>query len=345
MPVITLTDNGLYCADGKFHIDPWGPVKQAVITHGHADHARRGSGSYLCSAEGAGVLRRRIDPAAHVQTLAYGETIRHNGVGISLHPSGHILGSAQVRVEVGGQVCVVSGDYKIEPDPTCTAFEPVGCHTFISESTFGLPVFRWPTQDKVFAEINAWWRRNRESGRISILYAYALGKAQRLLAGLDESIGPIFVHGAVETFNRVYRQAGVRLAPTRHVGKDRSRKDFEGALVVAPPSADNPGWLRRFPARAKAFVSGWMQIRGHRRRRAVDRGFVLSDHADWDGLNQAVAATGAETVQVTHGYAVEFARWLRERGYRTAVLATRYRGETDDEGPEESGPTEEADSA
>jgi putative mRNA 3-end processing factor len=211
----------------------------------------------------------------------------------------------------------------------------VRCHTFITESTFGLPVFRWRSQTEIFAEINAWWRRNRQQGRTSILYAYALGKAQRLLAGLDENIGPIYTHGALETFNRIYRDVGVRLAPSRHVGEAESRKDFTGALVIAPPSADNPGWLRRFPSRAKAFVSGWMQIRGHRRRRAVDRGFVLSDHADWDGLNRAVADTGALNVWTTHGYAAEFARWLQVRGYRTKVLATRFTGETDEEVPEE----------
>lgn len=345
MTLVTLTDHGLYCPAGDFYIDPWRPVKRAVITHGHGDHTRAGSDSYLCSAEGAGVVQRRIHAAAQLQPLPYGETLRHNGVSISLHPSGHILGSAQVRIEAGGEVWVVSGDYKTEPDATCTGFEPLRCHTFITESTFGLPVFRWRSQSEVFAEINAWWRRNRQQGRTSILYAYALGKAQRLLAGLDENIGPLFTHGAVETFNRIYRDAGIRLAPTRHVGQAESRKDFTGALVIAPPSADNPGWLRRFPSRAKAFASGWMQIRGHRRRRAVDRGFVLSDHADWDGLNRAVAATGARTVWTTHGYAAEYARWLQERGYRTEVLSTRFTGETDEEVPEEGDQRQPTDSA
>jgi len=336
MPLVTLTENGLYCPAGDFYVDPWKPVKRAVITHGHADHARPGSDSYLCSAEGRAVLRRRVQNSARLKSLPYGEPLQHNGVSISLHPSGHILGSCQVRIEAGGQVWVVSGDYKTGPDATCTPFEPLRCHTFITESTFGLPVFRWRPQAEIFSEINAWWRRNREGGQTSILYAYALGKAQRVLAGLDESIGPVFVHGAVETFNRIYREAGIRLAPARYVGEAASRREFEGALVVAPPSADNAGWLRRFPSRSKAFVSGWMQIRGHRRRRAVDRGFALSDHADWDGLNQAVSATGAETVWVTHGYAAEFARWLRERGYRTEVLATRYLGEAEEEMPEDA---------
>ena len=308
------TPSGLYCAAGDFYIDPLHPVKHAVITHAHADHARAGSRSYLCAREGRALLQARLGPEARIEALPYGEGVRLNGVGLSLHPAGHIRGSAQVRIERKGHVTVVSGDYKTAPDPTCTPLAPLPCHTFISESTFGLPIFKWPSTEAILDAINAWWWENQTLGRTSILFAYALGKAQRILAGLDPSIGPILTHGAVEKINRIYRQAGIRLPETRYVGDQKDRELRREALVIAPPSADHPAWMRRFPERSRAFASGWMRIRGHRRRRAVDRGFVFSDHSDWEGLVATIEASGAQSVGITHGYTAEMVRWLQEKG-------------------------------
>lgn len=328
MALLTVTDSGLYCPPGDIFIDPWRPVPHAIITHGHADHARPGSRHYLAAAPSAAILRKRLGDI-RLDTLDYGDSVAVNGVRISLHPAGHVLGSAQVRLEHRGEVWVVSGDYKTEPDPTCAPFEAVRCHTFVTESTFALPIYRWQPQRDVFGAINAWWRANRAVGRTSVLFAYSLGKAQRLLAGVDPSIGPIFCHGAVEAINACYRETGVALPGTRHVAA-ASREDVGGALVIAPPSADTPGWMRRFSAPARAIVSGWMQVRGNRRRRAAERGFVLSDHADWPGLLDSIAATGAERVFATHGFTGPLVRWLRESGMAADPLETRFEGDSVD---------------
>jgi putative mRNA 3-end processing factor len=299
-------------------------VKRAVITHAHADHARRGSKVYLCAHEGKPLLQARLGPEADIKTLKYGEVLAVNSVKLSLHPAGHILGSAQAKIDKGGNILVVSGDYKTERDPTCEPLEPLRCHTFISECTFGLPIFRWPQPEQVIDEINAWWWSNRKRKRTSILFAYALGKAQRILAGLDRAIGPILTHGAVEKINRCYRDGGVTLPETRYIGDLEEKDLLAGALVIAPPSADNPLWMRRFPNRSRAFASGWMRIRGNRRRRSVDRGFVLSDHSDWDGLVKTITASGAEKIMMTHGNAAEMVRWLQEKGYDAEVIPTLY---------------------
>jgi putative mRNA 3-end processing factor len=277
-------------------------------------------------------MRTRLGPEASIATVAYGETFSINGVKLSLHPAGHILGSAQVRVEHRGEVWVVSGDYKTEPDPTCTPFEPVRCHTFITESTFGLPIYRWDPQAETFAEIRAWWRANAEAGRASVLYAYALGKAQRLLAGFaDASEGPIYTHGAVERLNRDYREGGVRLPPTAWAGGMPKGHDWSGSLIVAPPSAQGSTWLRKFGGASTAFASGWMRIRGTRRRRSVDRGFALSDHVDWPSLLGAIRATGAGSIRVTHGYRDAVVRWLREHGVAAQSLSSRWEGEPEED--------------
>jgi putative mRNA 3-end processing factor len=325
--LLKLTDAGLYCTAGGFHIDPWRPVARAVVTHAHADHARPGSGAYLVARAGERVFRTRLGHDARLQLAPYGEVVSVGGVEVSLHPAGHILGSAQVRVAHRGEVVVVSGDYKTEPDPTCDAFEPVRCHTFVTESTFGLPIYRWPAQAEVLGEINAWWRQNQQAGKASILYGYALGKAQRLLAGLDPSIGPIFLHGALTQLTEDYRASGIALPETRHVGAAGRGYDWSQAMILAPPSAHATPWMRTFGAAATGFASGWMRIRGARRRRAVDRGFVLSDHADWPGLNAAIKATGAERVWATHGYTAVLARWLQEQDYESAVVSTRFEGD------------------
>lgn len=322
---------GLYCPPGDFYIDPWRPVDRAVITHAHADHARRGHGHYLAAAPAEGVLRARLGEIT-LQSLAYGETIEHHGVRVSLHPAGHVLGSAQVRLEHGGRVWVCSGDYFVsgsaddpdEDNSTCAPFEAVRCDCFVTESTFGLPIYRWRPQHEVFADIDAWWRGNAAAGRASLLLGYSFGKAQRILAGVDASIGPIFVHGAVEPLNQAYRAAGVALPPTRLLLDVKDKADLRGALVVAPPSVQGSAWLKRLPDYSDAFASGWMQLRGTRRRQAVDRGFVLSDHADWPGLQRAIAATGAERVIVTHGYEAVMVRWLTEQGLRAESFATEY---------------------
>ncbi len=336
--LVVARPEGLYCPPGGFYIDPWCPVERAVITHAHSDHARVGHGHYLAHTDSAGTLRVRLGADIALQTLEYDQAIEHHGVRISLHPAGHVLGSAQVRLEHGGQVWVASGDYKTEADGTCAPFEPVRCDTFITESTFGLPIYRWPTQAELFAGIDAWWRANAAAGRPSVLLCYAFGKAQRILHGVDRSIGPIVVHGAVEPLNAVYRDAGVDLAPTLRVtdpGVDAQL--LRSALVLAPPSAQGTPWMRRFPRHSDAFASGWMQLRGARRRRGVDRGFVMSDHADWPGLQQAIGATGAERVFVTHGSVATLVRWLREeRGLDAQAFQTEY-GEEDEGAPNGTG--------
>jgi len=332
--LIEPTRRGLYCAAGDFHIDPWQPVERAVITHAHGDHARPGSAAYLAARSGVPVLRTRLGEEARIEGLGYGEARSMNGVKVSLHPAGHVLGSSQVRVESGGEVWVVSGDYKLDADPTCDPFEPVRCHTFVTESTFGLPIYRWRTPGESFAEVNAWWRANAEGGRASVLFGYAFGKAQRILASVDASIGPIVVHGAVDVLDRGYRECGVKLPETRTVADFEAKNGFAGALVVAPPSAQNTPWLKRFGDYSDAFASGWMAIRGARRRRAVDRGFVLSDHADWPSLNRAIAATGAQRIFVTHGHTAPLVQWLQEGGLEAHVMKTEFEGEA---GAEEAG--------
>ena len=342
MALLEIDANGLYCAVGDFYVDPWRGVERAVITHGHSDHARWGSGTYLTSAGGVEVVRARVGEEASIRGVAWGETTLQNGVRISFHPAGHILGSAQVRVEYQGEVWVVSGDYKTEPDITCEPFEPVRCHTFVTESTFGLPLYVWRPQREIFAEIDAWWRASQDQGRTCVLFAYALGKAQRLLAGVDPSIGSIAVHGAVQRFVDLYRQAGVHLPPVFY-GDEAGAREVRGkGLVIAPPSAANSTWLRKFGAVSTAFASGWMQVRGIRRRRAADRGFVLSDHADWPGLLDTIQATGASHVSVTHGPAVPaLVRYLQEeRGLDARALVTPY-GDDEETAASEETPVEE----
>jgi putative mRNA 3-end processing factor len=258
---------------------------------------------------GGHLLRARVE--GPVQTAAYGERLTLGDTVVSLHPAGHILGSAQVRVEHRGKVWVVSGDYKLAPDPTCAAFEPLRCHTFVTESTFGLPVFRWPAEADVVAEIHQWWRDNRAAGKTSVLFAYPLGKAQRVLTALDTSIGPYWAHDSVERYSRAYRAQGIAIPP---------QGEHDGAsLIVA-----HPGYEHRGGRVSTAMVSGWMRIRGPRRRQALDRGFVLSDHADWPELLRAIDATNAPTVWATHGFRLPLVRWLHEHGREAVAVEARY---------------------
>jgi putative mRNA 3-end processing factor len=320
---------GLFCPAGGFHIDPWGPAERAVVTHVHADHARPGSAAYLCTEASVPFLRRRID-GPPIQGAAYGETIRIGDARVSFHPAGHILGSAQVRIEAAGQVWVISGDYKRAPDPTCAPFEPVRGNVFVTEATFALPIYRWPEADVVATQVMAWWERNRQAGVASLLFCYAMGKAQRLLAELGRLTDrPVLVHGAVAEMSELYREQGVSMLPTTRVAEMPSRRSYAGELILAPLSAGGTPWVRRFGERQTALASGWMRVRGTRRRQGYDRGFVLSDHADWPALLRTIEETGAERVLATHGYAEELARFLRESGRDAGVLATRFEGEAD----------------
>ncbi|MEP7205779.1 MAG: ligase-associated DNA damage response exonuclease [Casimicrobiaceae bacterium] len=338
VPLLTLSEAGLYCPLGDFHIDPWRSVARAVITHAHGDHARPGSAAYLGAAAGLPLLARRLGSDAAIETLAYGATRRIGSVDVSLHPAGHVLGSAQVRLAHRGRTWVVSGDYKLAPDPTCAPFEPVRCDVLITESTFGLPIYRWDSPARIVSGIARWWETNRAEGVASVLFAYALGKAQRILAGLAQHYGgslpgPVYCHGAVERLNEAYRDAGVDLPSTRPVATAPPTTAWGEALVLAPPSARGTRWVQRFGPFDSGFASGWMAIRGTRRRASYDRGFALSDHADWDGLNAAIAAADPEEVWVTHGYRDELVRWLGDQGRRARAIATHFEGEAGAELP------------
>ncbi|HEX3876080.1 MAG TPA: ligase-associated DNA damage response exonuclease [Bryobacteraceae bacterium] len=333
--MIELSDAGLYCPAGGFHIDPWAPVDRAIITHAHSDHARPGSRTYLTAQPGHSLLRARLaDDAASIESIPYGHRVTLGDVTVSLHPSGHILGAAQIRIEHAGQVWVVSGDYKLAPDPTCQPFEPLRCDAFVTESTFALPIYRWPSEAAIAAEINAWWIANRDANRASMLFAYPLGKAQRILSMVDATIGPIVAHGAVEKYSAIYRAHGIAL-PAMWQPLPGSQPT-PGALVLAPPSAMSSPWLKRFGVISRAMASGWMRIRGARRRRSLDRGFVLSDHADWPALLSVINETRAETVWVTHGYRAQLARWLEEQGRRVGTLDVQFEAE-ESEGAEAEG--------
>lgn len=309
--MIVETREGLHCPAGGFHLDPLAPVARAVITHAHGDHARPGSGEYLCAAPSVELLRRSFGPDARIEGVPYGEARLLGEVRVSFHPAGHMLGSAQVRLERGGEVWVFSGDYKREADPSCAPFELVPCDVFITEATFGLPIFRWDEPAQVIRELHSWWYGNPE--RASVLFCYALGKAQRILAELARLTDrPVWVHGAIEPPTAIARAAGVRLLPTRLVNETERGQSFAGELVLAPITARGTTWMRRLGEHESAFASGHMRVRGMRRRRGFDRGFALSDHADWPGLLRTVRETGARRVLVTHGHRETLARYLRE---------------------------------
>ena len=328
-PLLTFTDRGIYCPEGDFHIDPWRPVDRALVTHGHSDHARPGMGAYLCAQAALPVIRHRLG-RIQAEGIAWGEGRRINGVTVSFHPAGHVPGSAQIRVEHRGEVWVVSGDYKTESDGLAEPWQPVACHTFISECTFGLPVFRWEPQADSMARIARWWQANAAEGRLSVLGAYSFGKAQRLMAGLaalGPLPGPILTHPAVEEITAILRAQGYDLPPTTRLAPDAPKS----ALVIVPPAALGSAALDRAGDTEQAFVSGWMAVRGIRRRRGLGLGFTLSDHADWPGLNAAIRATGASRVFVTHGYTAPFRRWLEEQGYDAGIVSTGYGTEGEDD--------------
>lgn len=327
--LIVNTDRGLYCPLGDFYIDPWKAVDRALITHAHSDHARSGSKNYLTAGSGLNVLRSRLGAKSKIETVEYGQNVTIGGVNVSFHSAGHVLGSSQIRVEHRGRVWVVSGDYKTRTDPTCAPFELLKCHCFITESTFGLPIYRWPDPSVVANELNTWWENNRKNGRTSIVYAYSFGKAQRLLAMADPTIGPIMVHETVDKMNAEYRASGVKLPQYSCANNDSTLSLFGGALVVAPPSASGNIWAEKFSDYEEAFASGWMRIRGNRKRQSLQRGFVLSDHADWSELLEVISQTRAEEVIVTHGYIAPLVRYLKELGINAKSFRTRYAGELD----------------
>jgi putative mRNA 3-end processing factor len=331
MALIELTDSGLFCAPAGVFIDPWKPVDKAIITHAHADHSRWGMKKYLAHHLSEQVMRLRLGADINLETIAYEQEVLVNGVKISLHPAGHIPGSSQVRLEYKGEIAVISGDYKVENDGLSTPFAPVKCHEFVSECTFGMPIYKWESQKIIFDNLNAWWKQNAELGRNSVVFGYSLGKAQRIINNLDPSIGEIFAHGAIYNTNQALIANGVELLDIPRVTPEIPKSRFKGSLIIAPPSAMGSPWMRKFSPYRTAICSGWMNIRGARRRRAADIGFVLSDHADWNGLIKAIKATEAEKVYLTHGSTAVFGRYLEEVEKIHAVeLKTLFVGEAAD---------------
>jgi len=330
MALIEFTNKGLYCKAGDLYIDPWMPVDNAIITHAHSDHARWGSNRYLCHTASLPLLKLRLGDVA-VEAVEWNEPIFINGVRITLHPAGHIIGSSQVRIEYKDEVWVVSGDYKTEDDGISGIFEPVKCNVFISESTFGLPIYKWKPQQEIFQNIREWINANKASGKTSVLIAYSLGKAQRIMHYIKGMDIKIFVHGGVWNVHQALLQAGHNLPNAERVTPETPKENFKGNIVIAPPSADGTPWMKRFSPYSVGVCSGWMQVRGNVRRRNADAGFALSDHADWDGLLSAVKATGAEKVFVTHGFQSTFSRYLNENGIPAVEVKTEYGGEEEEQ--------------
>jgi len=330
--LIEFTDRGLYCPQGAFYIDPWRPVDKAIITHAHSDHARPGSGSYLCHRLTLPLLKLRLGDNVY-QAVEWNEPVLINGVRVSLHPAGHIIGSSQIRIEYQGEVWVVSGDYKTENDGISGAFEPVPCHSFITESTFGLPIYNWKPQNSIFADMQNWVRKNQADGKTSVLIAYSLGKAQRILPALAAVTDKIFLHGAVWNVHQTLVEAGVGLPAVKKVDLDAPKEIFKSGVVIAPSGAEQSPWIQRFQPFEVGICSGWMQVRGNVRRRNADAGYALSDHADWPGLLSAIRATGAEKVFVTHGFQAALSRYLNELGIQAAEVRTEY-GEDEFNEPE-----------
>jgi putative mRNA 3-end processing factor len=328
MALITFTSNGLYCRQADAYVDPWKPVERAIITHAHSDHARSGHKHYLCTKGTEPILRLRLGEGIQAQAEEFGSKVIMNGVKVSFHPAGHLLGSAQVRLEYKGEIWVISGDYKVRKDRLSEHFEPVKCQHFVTESTFGLPVYQWQHEDIVADKVNTCWKNSVADGKVPVIGAYALGKAQRILSLLNTEIGPVYTHGAVENVNQAFRENGVRLKDTIPVSDVKDKTDFLGGIVIATPSAFGSSWMKRFGTYTSAFASGWMMLRGTRRRMSVDQGFVISDHADWAGLNSAIEATGAENIYVTHGYTSIFSQWLREKGLNASEVKTEFEVET-----------------
>ncbi|WP_126973502.1 ligase-associated DNA damage response exonuclease [Gynurincola endophyticus] len=329
MSLLKFHTSGIYCEQGNFFIDPWVPVDYALITHAHSDHARAGSKKYLCHTYTKPLLQYRLGEGIY-ETTEWNQPLYINGVKVSFHPAGHIIGSSQIRVEYKGEVWVVSGDYKIENDGISGAFEPITCHHFITESTFGLPIYNWLPQQKIFEEIQQWVMQNHSRQQTSVLIAYSLGKAQRLLPCLQQTGLPIYAHGAVYNIHQTLINSGHTLPMIFPITKETSPKEFAGNIIIAPSSALDSPWIRKFTPYSVGICSGWMQVRGHQRRRNADAGFALSDHCDWKGLLQAINATRAEQVYVTHGFQSVFSRYLNEQNIQASEVITNYGNEEDE---------------
>ena len=328
--LISFTDKGLFCEKGNFYIDPWKPVEKAIITHGHSDHAYFGHKHYLCHTDTKPILQLRLGSNSY-DTYDWNESLFINGVKVSLHPAGHIIGSSQIRLEYNNDVWVVSGDYKTEDDGISGKYEPIKCNTFITESTFGLPLYKWKPQEEIYNNIITWINKNKENGKASILLAYSLGKAQRVLQAIKETAQTIYAHGAVFNMQQTLINAGWKLTPIVRVTPETPKELLKGAVVIAPPSADGTAWMKKFQPYSVGVCSGWMQVRGNARRRNVDAGFPLSDHADWDGLLQSVKATGAEKLFVTHGFQSAFSRYCNEENIAIAAEVKTQYGNEDEE--------------
>lgn len=324
--LIQFTDKGLYCAQGDFYIDPWRAVDKAVITHAHSDHAKWGSKNYLCHHFTKPLLQLRLGNNNY-ESIGWDEPIFINGVQLSLHPAGHIIGSSQVRVEYKGEVWVISGDYKTEDDGISGKFEPIKCNTFITESTFGLPIYNWKPQHEIYTNIQQWIVKNQLQQKSSVLIAYSLGKAQRVLEAASAVSNNIYVHGAIWNTQEVLIANGFKLPTVKKITPETTKQDLKSAVIIAPPSADGSAWMKRFNPYATAICSGWMQVRGNSRRNNVDAGFALSDHADWKGLLSAIQQTGAEKVFATHGFQSVLSRYLNEQGIEAAEVKTAYGSE------------------
>ena len=317
------TKRGLYCRPGDFYVDPWRPVERAVITHGHADHARYGLQNYIATPATAAIMKKRLGQAIQLDAKEYHKVFQIGRVTCYFIPAGHILGSAQVVIECEGKRAIVTGDYKLSPDNTVDAFEHLECDLLVTESTFALPCFKWPSEEHVFAEIHAFWQENQAKGLHTVLYAYSLGKAQRLLAGLDHHQGPIAVHGAVDEMNQIYKSFGkLELLPPRLTLEAMASWKLPG-LVIAPPSTTGSAWLKKLKKYREAYVSGWMQIKGQTRRKNM-RGFILSDHVDWPQLNETVQKSKAKEVWVTHGFSDIYAKYLNEQGIKAKALNFKF---------------------
>jgi putative mRNA 3-end processing factor len=330
MSLIKFTNKGIYCEQGGFYIDPWQPVDLAVTTHGHADHVKWGNKAYLCHELTRPILRQRLGADLVIETLPYNKQIDINGVKLSMFPAGHVIGSAQIRLEYKGEICVVSGDYKVEFDGISPPFEPVKCHTFVSESTFGLPIYKWQPQDIIFNQIQSWVSDNRDKGKTSVLVAYSLGKAQRLIKNLADYC-EIYVHNSIANLNAGFLKAGVELPETIRITPELKKEVLQQGIVIVPPAMAEGKWIKTLQQAATGVCSGWMQVRAGRRWRSADAGFALSDHADWPGLLSAIKATEAEKVFVTHGFTATFSKYLNEIGIASEEVKTQYGNEEEEE--------------
>lgn len=330
MGLISFTENGLYCAQGDFYIDPWKPVERAVITHAHSDHARPGSRYYFSHQDTAFLLKARLGPEISVSAADYGEGFTANGVQVTLYPAGHIIGSAQIAVSYKGETWVVSGDYKLQNDGITSPFEPVKCNTFITESTFALPVYQWKEQEEIISRIHHWVLENQQANRYSVLSAYSLGKAQRLIHSLSAWGHSFFAHGAVYNMHEAVRQFK-NLPEITYLKADTPKEAVKKGIIIATSSAIDSPWIKRWTPYVLGVCSGWMQVRGAQKRRNADAGFVLSDHADWPGLLDAVLATEADCVYTTHGFSAQLARYLHETyQLKTGIVKTAFGEEEED---------------